>query len=177
MTPVQATPDALVMVLGVAGLALIVLAAILGLGLEHGSACAGMALPALRIRTLYPYAHRSPTRDDEAPQGWVMTLYRTTPKRTEHGIGIESTPLDTAWFPTRDTSRMAAQHIGWKLNGERVPGSSYGWTGKVDSPDGAWRYGFSFSVAYARSGVACGSTPASGARSRRKAHGHGATPL
>jgi hypothetical protein len=135
--------DTLARVMALGGFVLMGLVAY-GLLRHHPEgACMAMAVPALRIRELYPYCHRTPARDDEAPYGWTMTLYRTSPVRNEHGIGIESTALDTAWFPTCGVCRDVANHVAWKLNGERVPSSSFGWTGKVDSPDGAWRYGFS----------------------------------
>jgi hypothetical protein len=96
----------------------------------------------LRIES---HARRTGNRDDIAPYGWAMTLYRTLPIKTSHGIGVESTPLDTAWFTTHASCRDAAHHIGYALNGDRVPSSSFGWTGKVGSPDGSWRYGFRIS--------------------------------
>jgi hypothetical protein len=58
----SASPDALVMVLGVAGLALLVLAAVVGLGLEHGSAVCSCSLVFGRA-TLLPRACMVPHDD------------------------------------------------------------------------------------------------------------------
>lgn len=96
----------------------------------------------LRLHSLYPYAHPTRDRDDYAPLGWVMTLYRTEPSdAVPWGGEIVDTALDTAWYPTRSKCSDVAHHAAWRLNGERVPGSSFGTTGPAGQPSPTWRYG------------------------------------
>lgn len=113
----------------------------------------------LKITRLYGYGRPTDNRDSNAPLGWVMTLYRTEPSASRVAGSwdgkVVSRELDQAWFPTSRHAHDAANHIGWKLNGERMPGSSFGWTGKAGSPDGAWRYGIIPSDDSPWSGYAC----------------------
>lgn len=96
----------------------------------------------LRLHSLYPYAHPTHDRDDYAPLGWVMTLYRTEPSSVLPWDGESvDTALDTAWYPTRSKCSDVAHHAAWRLNGERVPGSSFGTTGPAGQPSPTWRYG------------------------------------
>lgn len=121
----QATPDMLVMVLGVAGLALLVLAAVVGLGLEHGSACAGMALPFFAREVLKDYSgevtgwtyadgeyenERDPTSggraiDVELSSGWRLRIGRYGALLRETRIGLDEQAL-------RDEEQAARSSAG-----------------------------------------------------------------
>jgi hypothetical protein len=89
-----------------------------------------------------------------AAYGFVFRTYRTFPVRTEHGIGIGQELVSEEWLPTMRACRDAADVRAWRMNGERVPGSSSGWSGNCRThssdpdapnfdPTAEWFYCFS----------------------------------